>query len=203
MALDEDERSRAARFRSPARQREFIWTRRFLRWVLSRYLGVDPATLRFTNTPTGKPRLSEPSSSEAEISFNVSHSHEIAACAIAFGRDVGVDLEVVDDGVAVRELAPLVLSADEMARFSALGAARQVAWFFRQWTRKEAYLKAVGAGLSGIPPHRVCLRQDAAGDVIVGKNGDRFLIRDVNPALGYAGAVAAAGDDWSIKHCDL
>jgi 4'-phosphopantetheinyl transferase len=112
------------------------------------------------------------------LKFNLSHSGDIAAIAIADGRDVGVDVEQVRDMTMLEELASCSLSPGEQAELRKNRADKEE--FFRLWTRKEAYLKATSLGLS-VPP---CDVEISAG----------WSVINIAPAPGYAGAVAVQGD---------
>jgi phosphopantetheinyl transferase len=121
--LPEDERERAERFLRPLSRRRWTASRWALRGVLSRYLGRPPAELRLLVGERGKPRLAEP---EAGLAFNVSHSDRLALVAVAAGREVGVDVELIE------ETRPPV--------------------FYEGWTEREARVKCLGIGLTGDPP---------------------------------------------------
>jgi 4'-phosphopantetheinyl transferase len=145
--LSPDERVRYARFRFPRDQRDYAAAHALLRTSLSQYADVAPESWRFHEAPGGKPRLL-PADGRPRLSFNLSHTHGLVACAITSGADVGIDVESVDryvgSGVAERffsasENADLRRCASEPLR------ARR---FIELWTLKEAYVKAIGKGLS-------------------------------------------------------
>jgi 4'-phosphopantetheinyl transferase len=136
-----------------------------------------------------------------EIEFNVSHSDGLALIAVASGRRVGVDLELVHSGAAEEEVAERFFSATEVAALRALPRALQDEAFFSCWTRKEAYLKARGEGLSApldgcsvslIPGKPAELLDDpGAKDEI-----HDWSLRSFRPAPQFIAAVAAEGEDW-------
>ena len=145
--LSPDERARYARFRFARDQRDYAAAHALLRTSLSRYADVAPGSWQFREAPGGKPSLVL-GDGMPPLSFNLSHTHGLVACAIASGSDVGIDVESVDrdvgDGVAERffsesENADLRQCASEPLR------ARR---FIELWTLKEAYVKAIGKGLS-------------------------------------------------------
>jgi 4'-phosphopantetheinyl transferase len=144
--LDEDERARAARFVFPDHRRRYVVSHAALRLVLAHYLDEDPRLLRFERATHGKTRLARPWAGDYEI--NLSHSAERALIAVARAREVGVDIEVHRPDLDVHALAQYVLSPAERASFAALSAADRRAAFFRAWTRKESFIKAIGEGLA-------------------------------------------------------
>src|ERR1041384_7387282 len=140
-ALDADEIERAGRFHFEKHQRHFVAGRGGLRYVLSRYLDVKPEELRFSYGAFGKPALIG-----EELRFNMSHSHGLALFAVSGDRELGVDVEHVRADFASEDIARRFFSTVEVAAFNALPKEEQVAAFFRCWTRKEAYIKAIGRG---------------------------------------------------------
>jgi 4'-phosphopantetheinyl transferase len=145
--LDPAERSRSARFHFPRDARRFTVARATLRTVLGELLGVPAQAVAFTYGPFGKPEL-DPARHAADVTFNASHSHGIGVIAAAAGRRIGVDVERVRALKDMGALARRVFSPRELEALFALPAGQQVAGFFNGWTRKEAFIKATGAGLS-------------------------------------------------------
>src|SRR4029077_2455201 len=118
-----------------------------LRLLLSRYLTLPPAELRFVAGPHGKPDLAEPLRDRA-LRFNLAHSGEVALFAFAEGREVGVDLELINTRTADPAIAERLSTPAEWSRIVAQPPAERSHMFARFWTLKEAYLKAVGIGLT-------------------------------------------------------
>jgi 4'-phosphopantetheinyl transferase len=144
--LTEDEMARAARFRFPRDASRFRAARRALRRLLGRYLTVDPASIALQYEAHGKPALAGPFA-DCGLHFNVSHSHDAAAIAVS-REAVGVDIEIdrpVGDALLVARTA---FAADEYAELITQPEAERMRGFLRIWTRKEAYVKACGEGLS-------------------------------------------------------
>ncbi|HKG47619.1 MAG TPA: 4'-phosphopantetheinyl transferase superfamily protein [Pyrinomonadaceae bacterium] len=187
--LEPHELERAGRFHFEKHRGHFIVARGFLRSVLARYLGTQPESLRFVYGGYGKPALE----SEHDLRFNLSHSNEVALLAVTLNAELGVDVEHMRADFASEDIARRFFSRSEVDAFNALPKAEQVAAFFRCWTRKEAYIKAIGKGLSqsldsfdvtlapGTPP--ALLRAE-------GDNASRWLLTDVEVGEGYAGALA-------------
>lgn len=143
--LSAEEKTRANKFVFPKDRVNFITGRAALRKIIGGYLQVSPDEVEISARHYGKPFVSTES---CGLQFNVSHSHEVAVIAISRGREVGVDLEFVDQSFDVRGVAPSVFSTEEVSRINSLAADQQVGAFFTGWTRKEALLKALGDGLS-------------------------------------------------------
>jgi 4'-phosphopantetheinyl transferase len=191
--LSDAERERAARFRFPVHRDRFIAGRGIQRDVLSRYLGIPPAALRYRETAHGKPLL-EPAPSLIDLRFNVSNAGDLALYAVTLGREVGVDLEQVKTMPDARGVAERFFSATEVAFLQGLPPQEVEPAFFRCWTRKEAYVKAIGEGLSmplhqfdvayarGEPARILRTRPDPA-------HAGRWAMESLEPGPGYVGAL--------------
>lgn len=131
----------------PDLRRRYAIAHGMLRDILSRYVLHPPASLAFATGEFGKPRLATPAASD--IHFNLAHSGDVALVAVARGRAVGVDVERWTDRFRPAELAPRVFSLAECRALNELSPASQVVEaFFAAWTRKEAYMKATGHGIT-------------------------------------------------------
>ncbi len=146
--LSPDEQERAARFSFEKDRRRFIAARGILRALLGQYLHMPAETLRFIYNAHRKPALS--SEMRHGLCFNLSHSHELALYAFAYEREMGVDIEYMRPLARDEQslLAKRCFSQSEYAAFCALPVSLQRKAFFNGWTRKEAYIKARGKGLS-------------------------------------------------------
>jgi 4'-phosphopantetheinyl transferase len=192
------ERERAARFLFPADRRRFIVAHAALREVGAAYLATPAESLAFAPGSRGKPALAAPS--ERWLCFNLSHSHEAAMIACARDREVGADLEAVRENVDCADIVARFFSPDERREWAALPAAVRREAFFRGWTCKEAYVKALGEGLSH-PPEAYSVRLDPGKPA--GLIEDRlrpgaergWTLRAVAAPPGYFAAVAFAGED--------
>jgi 4'-phosphopantetheinyl transferase len=142
--LSADERERSQRYRQPRDRHRFLTVRSTLRRLLGRYLDIAPENLEFAYSDRGKPNLRD-----TNLTFNVSHSHDVALIAITRDRTLGVDVEYhrLRD---VESLARRFFSPRELATLQALPKSDRPTRFFQLWTAKEAYLKATGEGLSGL-----------------------------------------------------
>lgn len=144
--LSSDERERAARYRSERDGNRFVVRRAELRLGLGRRLGVAPRQLRFGYGANGKPHLLEPRPAR-ELRFSLSHSDGFAVYACVPGRAIAVDVERLRDQPDLAAVASRFFAPREVAKLLELPRAQQTAAFYRCWTRKEAYVKAIGAGL--------------------------------------------------------
>jgi len=192
--LSPDERERAARFIVSEPRSQFVVGRVLLRQLLAACLNIEPVALVFSSTPRGKPCLDSPFSA-GDFRFNLSHSGSLVAVALTRGREVGVDLERIDLPADWPLLAERVFSPRELGELHALPAAQRSAAFFKGWTRKEAYLKATGEGLTVAPAAvEVSLAPDQDARLLLVPDGSeaarRWTIRDLPLPPGFAGAVA-------------
>jgi 4'-phosphopantetheinyl transferase len=206
LTLSEDERDRAARFHFERDRVRFVIARAALRAVLGRYLDVRPGDPRFSYGAHGKPSLSPEFVARPAgvgLEFNVSHSHTLALVAVARGRALGVDIERLRADAAERRIAERFFSAREFAALCALPDEQQPRAFFDCWTRKEAYIKARGEGLSfPLEEFDVSLDPDAPatllrvrGDV---REAGRWSLRALDVEPGYAATLAVEGSGWRL-----
>jgi 4'-phosphopantetheinyl transferase len=199
-ALAFEELARAARLRVSRTSARFIVARAGLRQILGAYLDCDPPAVRLSYGPSGKPAIA--SSTFQDLRFNLSHSEGLALYALARGRAIGIDLELVrpggaDDAIAVRYFSPEEAAA---LRATSGGEARD-RLFFRCWTRREAYLKAAGVGLAAgapgrLPPGIAAVVKEDAGEeptVIDGPDGRRWTVLDIDPSPDFVGALVIEG----------
>jgi len=190
--LSPDEMIRESRFRFEHLRREFAVSRGVLRSLLSHYLSVPAAELRFSYGTRGKPSLV---GTELDLRFNSSRSGNIALYSITRQCEVGIDVEQVRALQDVEQLACRAFCTEEVADLLSLPAVDRESAFFRCWTRKEAYVKAVGGGLSTpLDSFRVALKP---GDRITFMHIDgdpdearTWQLHEVLPAPGYISALA-------------
>jgi 4'-phosphopantetheinyl transferase len=200
--LSADEKERAARFYRQLDRDRFVVTRELLRFILSRYLDASPSSLRFVKNEHGKPCLT--GSGEA-LSFNVSHSGNVVLLAFARRRALGVDVERLDATVDCDRLAKRLFSPAELAQLAHFtGAEERVRAFFRCWTRKEAYIKGQGAGMAlGLRSFDVTLDRGEPVRLLATRpdpqEARRWQLRNLQPAHGYAAALAVEGWNWRMR----
>ena len=200
--LSPDELSRADRFHSSKDRDHFIVARGLLRILLAAYVGIDSAELRFSYADKGKPSLEE--SQRTAINFNLAHSHGRALYAFAHGREVGVDLEYIRKGLADEKIAERFFSPHEIDTLMTIPAESRKEAFFNCWTRKEAYVKARGEGLSKpLDGFDVSLAPGELATLLRNHNepGEvgRWAMRSIPLPSGYVAALVVEGHDWRLK----
>ncbi|MGA2660798.1 MAG: 4'-phosphopantetheinyl transferase superfamily protein [Verrucomicrobiota bacterium] len=192
------EAERAARFRFEGGRHRAIAGRGQLRAVLGRCLGADPAALEFSYGPQGKPALAGVWSGSG-WHFNLAHSADVAVLAVTRSGPVGVDVERIRPLTDVGRLVSRFFSPREDAAFRALPEDQKADAFFRLWTRKEAWLKATGEGITqslarvevsflpGEPARLLSLPQGPAALC-------RWRLHDLDCAPGFVAALAVVAD---------
>jgi 4'-phosphopantetheinyl transferase len=201
--LSTDERVRADRFRFPKDRDHFIVAHGLLRAIISRYLDAAPDELRFFYGRYGKPALGDESGRDS-LRFNLSHSRALAVYALSRGRDVGVDVEYIRPEMADEKIAEHFFSPREVAVLRSLPIESQPEAFFNCWTRKEAYVKATGKGLtlrldqfdvSLIPGTPAALLRTVGNR----RETSRWSLQELLPGPGYVGALAVEGHNWQLR----
>jgi 4'-phosphopantetheinyl transferase len=203
--LSADEVARAGRFHFEKDLNRFIAARGILRNILGLYLGEKPHRLRFEYTPHGKPVLGTESGYDA-LRFNLSHSDSFALYAITRGRNIGIDIERIRYDIAVDQIVRRFFSPDEISSLEGIHDEKRYEVFFQYWTRKEAFLKAMGEGLSF--PMEQCDVSLISGMLFspVTLPGDKregscWYVQDLFPGTGYAAAIAIEGGDCELSCC--
>ena len=202
--LTADELERAKRFSFERDQQRFIAARGILRSVLSRYLTICPEQLRFSYNQYGKPFLA-PEFSSGLLNFNLAHSGSMALYAITRKLEIGVDVEHTCPDFEYQEIAKQFFSVNEVATLRTIPAERKLEAFYTCWTRKEAYLKAHGQGLSlplgsfevafapWEPPRLLMTSHEPQARAL-------WSILDLKPAPGYVGALAVRGMGCRLRY---
>jgi 4'-phosphopantetheinyl transferase len=202
--LAREERQRAERFRFAHDRNRFIAARGILRTMLGRYLGMDPRTLHFAYNGYGKPVLLD-EAEDGPIFFNVSHSQNVALYAFTRSGDIGVDIEQMTNARDYEQMAKQFFSAAEVAELRAVSADQREEAFLNAWTRKEAYIKARGLGLS-LPLHLfdVSLTPGAPAQLLANREKSqehaRWSLRELAPGPGFIAALALQGE-LATLHC--
>lgn len=191
--LSADEIQRASRFRFEQDRLHFTVARGILRQILGNLLEIDAGRVRFRYSEYGKPSLSGEFDS-SRLTFNISHSAGRLLMAFAIGREIGVDIEHVRPDFATHDIAERFFSASEVQRLRSLPSAFHAEAFFNCWTRKEAYIKAIGEGLScpldkfdvtlapGEPARLLATR-------VLGLSADRWVMRSLDAGESYKAAM--------------
>jgi 4'-phosphopantetheinyl transferase len=186
-SLSDEERKRAGEFRFERDALRYLIAHGALRAILAEYAGVGARHLEFSVSPAGKPSLAVPG---AGIHFNLTHSGDLALLAVSRGGDVGVDVEKIVAGEDLPLIARRCFCRAELAHLEAAPPALYAEEFYTLWTRKEAYVKGKGDGLSA----------ELTGiDVSASPSrpGGDWLVRDVDVPPEYRGAIAtrSPGDE--------
>jgi len=196
VTLNAAEKERAERFLVPRAGERFVAARGILRQLLGMYLQADPDKVEMRYGPQGKPSLS--GTHHSKICFSVSHSQEMGLFAFANGHEVGVDIEAIKPDFAGMQIASHFFSEEEIAGLAKLPPKIANEAFFGCWTRKEAYVKARGQGLS-MPLRSFTVKFADGEQVLLDEGGAPWSCYSVEAAPGFAGAVVAAGENWGPK----
>ena len=199
--LSGDELARAKRFHFDKDRNHYIVARGTLRLILGDYLNTEPGHLRFSYSDHGKPTLDPPS----DLVFNVSHSGGVALHAVTRGREIGVDIEKVRPMADGEQIAERFFSAEEVEVFLHVPPDQRDEAFFNCWTRKEAYIKAIGEGLSHpLDTFIVSLKPGEPAALLQVKDTpqevDRWSLYHFEPRAGYIGAVMAEGQALQLRY---
>lgn len=202
--LSIDERIKSEHFRFERDRSQFIAARGILRLILGRYLGVEPSTIRFCYEKHGKPRLHK-AFATTDIQFNLSRSEGLALYVFTRGHDVGVDIEYMREISEMEQIVERFFSIKDRVFFGTLPASEKQDSFFHWWTRKEAFVKATGDGLSyPLDAFDAALAEEESieslGILGRAKEGTRWSMWDVTPAEEFAGAVAVEGRGWDVRY---
>ncbi len=181
------ERDRAARFKFPADRTRYLIAHAALRSILAMYLSVQPGEIEFSSGPVGKPKLAH-SFAGSEIEFNLSHSGELALIAVTRGREVGVDVERIQQDFAFESIARRFFTSREVAALHALPPDLQREAFYKCWTSKEALMKGKGLGVSG-SLDEVRIQLTATG-LCVTPAVRGWSLTELTPTSGYTATLA-------------
>ena len=190
--LSPDELERLGRFRFDTNRTEYAVSRGTLRALLGAYLGLSPRELHFAYSEYGRPSLA----TAGLLNFNVSHSGEVVLLAFARVRRIGIDVERIRTDFNTSEIAERFFSPAERAALGQLPTDDRHDAFFRCWTRKEAFIKALGEGLSHpLDQFDVSLSPELPAALLatrpVADEARRWSLWDIQVPPGYAGALAA------------
>ena len=178
------ERERASRFRVPGHAERFLAAHGALRLILGDYLALEPRAIPFSLHEGGKPYTPG-----TDLQFNLSHSGALALIAVAWARQVGVDVEQIRPVPGLDEVAARVCTAEERKTLASLPEPRREGAFLAMWTRKEALAKLTGEGVRALARAH-CLQ-----------GHDRCSLVELDDLAGYAASVAAEGMDWRLERC--
>ncbi|HEY7329468.1 MAG TPA: 4'-phosphopantetheinyl transferase superfamily protein [Gemmataceae bacterium] len=201
--LSDDEQQRADRFHFEKDRRHFTSARAAMRILLAGYLARRPQEVRFAYSNYGKPRLAD-ANNGGDLRFNLTHSHGLALLAVTRRREIGVDVERLRDMERDGEsLAQRFFSPRELAVLLSLPQDQRREAFFHCWTRKEAYIKAHGEGLSlPLEQFDVSLHPDEPAALLATQHDPqevrRWSLQALFPGEGYVGALVVEGHSWRL-----
>jgi 4'-phosphopantetheinyl transferase len=204
--LSADESERAGGFVFAEDRRRFISARGILRRIIACYVDADPARLRFCYNTHGKPGLLE-TKTHGGLRFNVSHSGGWAVFALSIDHEIGVDIERITDDERLLEVVEAYFAPGEIASLRALPKEQQLQGFFNCWTRKEAYIKARGMGLSiPLDTFEVSLAPGAQPALL--KTAEvsathNWTLQSLNAPFGYSAALVTGGRVWRLREWGL
>jgi len=202
-SLSPEEKSRAGRFLDPIHQNRFSAGRGILRYLLGRYLKMDPREIEFGYGGQGKPYLVG-ISPPLTLQFNLSHAHESALYAFVLDHLIGIDLERIDRSIQVDTIAAHFFAPGEVRRLNSLPDEEKLEAFIKCWTRKEAFIKAVGDGLAyPLDRFEVSFEPGEPARIlrVEGKPGEeqRWWVHAWQPEPGFTAALVVSGQGWEIS----
>ena len=205
--LSSDERERALRFHFPLHRRRFAASRGLLRIVLGAYLDTDPKTLCFRYSDKGKPALGGMHAT-SPLRFNLSHSENVVLLAVTLGREIGVDVEYMRPDLELESIAHRFFSAAECESFDTIPLAQKRVAFFNCWTRKEAFVKAKGDGLSlPLDQFDVSLAAGAPAEILATRPdaGEKecWSMGPLDAGPDYAAALVVEGRNVQIIYKEI
>lgn len=200
--LSEDELQRAQRFKFDKHRHRFIAARGTLREILSCYLNIPPADIRFSYQAHGKPYVEGSS-----IYFNMSDSDDVALYGLTKTHEIGVDIEFMRDQTNVEGVAMRFFSEQEQGQFQQIADDKKRDAFFFGWTCKEAFLKALGSGLSfpledfsvNIDPHLPAKLLEIRGNSVA---ANTWFLQSFQPTTDFMAAIAVNGGASQVKFRD-
>jgi len=201
--LSREERARAERFRFDQDRVRYVAGLGILRSILGCYLDVEPASVEFHYERNGKPALSG-RLGHNPIRFNMSHSKGLALYAFSRDRELGIDVEKMEPMPDMDRIVERFFSPREIQDYYRIPVNGRAEAFFRCWTRKEAFLKATGEGLSRpLDTFAVSIRPDEPPRIVEDREepsaADRWSVRDLPVEEGYTAALVIEGRQSHIR----
>jgi 4'-phosphopantetheinyl transferase len=192
--LSDEEKKRAVRFLFPIDRKRFIVCRGILKMILGHYLKIDPNQLYFAYSSNGKPLISNSINSQ-NLRFNLSHSDSLALYAFTLCHEIGIDVEKIIRTPEMDQVAKRYFSENEYCIYRFLHGKKKKEMFYKYWTRKEAFIKAIGDGLT-LPLESLDVSNvsDETGKIsmfeVVSQNVSQWYIHDLDINSGYEAAFA-------------
>jgi 4'-phosphopantetheinyl transferase len=205
-ALSTDEQKRATRFHFKIDKQRYLICKAFLKIILSRIMGIETAQVDFTFSEHGKPYLKD----RSQIHFNISHSGDIGLIAITDVAPIGVDVEQHRDQMELKKIANRFFSKEEVAELMELPDESRLKGFFNCWSRKEAFIKAIGLGLAmPLEKFQVSLKPGEAAQLLSvnykNEQASDWILKDLTIAHDYSAAYVVKSKEfkdffWRIEN---
>jgi 4'-phosphopantetheinyl transferase len=196
--LSIDEQQRAGRFYFEHDRLTYVTARGVLRRLLARYLAVEPTAIQFDYTKFDKPFTIYP---ETSLQFNVSHAGDVVLLAFGCEFPIGVDVELIRPIPDAANIVTRFFSPTEISTWRSLPDEQKTTAFYTCWTRKEAYIKARGEGLSHpLDQFDVTLRPDEPAALWTGESAESWSIAALPMPDSYVAAVVFGRKAIQIDH---
>ena len=202
--LNPEEKERAAKYIVKKAADSFIVSRAILRTLIAKYLQIDSQNISFQQNKYGKLRLDS-----SPLQFNISHSHDLALFIFALDVPVGIDVEFIRNDYEFADIANKFFSKTEVAELFSLPVSQQIQAFFNCWSRKEAFIKALGNGLfTALDKFSVEVSARKEGRVRLSDSGggldtQSWILEALDPADGYVGAFAVGLSEYATSFYDF
>lgn len=202
--LTKDELARAGKYLSGKKSREFIITRSALRNIIGYVLKTNPRQIEFAYTSSGMPLL-DSAWSHTNITFNVSHSHDLAIIAVSIENIIGIDIEKIREDIDYKKLAKRFFSEYEHQQIMEFEDTLRLNAFFATWTRKEALVKATGTGIAyGLNKFDVSVDPDKPAELVDSRWQDEcqsnWSLLNIETLPEYKACLAVAGEMPNIRY---
>ena len=203
--LSSEEKARAERFKFDIHRNRFIISHGFMRAVLAKYLKIEPYDIQYQQGDKGKPCLENETHT---LKFNLSHTQDVAILAVTKDAEVGVDIEYIDRKTDWQGICQRFFTEPEQQALFALDQAQQERSFFELWTRKEAYMKLLGTGLSlsptkftlTVPPQRPALVKHHSTKYQSCQQTEFVSITLPDTLARYCATLAVASSIWECRY---
>lgn len=192
-----DELTKSQRFHFDKHRRHYIASHGMLRKILGSYLNLDPNHIQFKYSQLGKPTLALVEN-QIPLSLNLSHSNELALCAVTLNRSIGIDIEFVRPDFDLVFIAKHFFLPREYELINSFPFDQRQNAFFNLWTLKESYLKATGEGIGGLEKVEFSMFSKESIQVIINNENTRvakyWTIQQFTPSKGYTAGLAVEGN---------
>jgi len=197
--LSTEELAKASNFHFVRDKDRFIVSHGLLRTILANYINIEPKQLSFSYTINGKPYLTTKFSTDDDLIFNMSHSYNVALYTIVLNRRIGVDLEFIRDIKNIDQITEFFFSKSDKMMINMLPEKQKKEAFFNIWTRKEAYIKAIGGSLLTDLDKPIGLLHAEEKR----HNTSDWFFQTLSPVSDYIATVAVDGYNLQFKYFQI